>query len=281
MSLIKVEISDFKLDKAIPYDLVGINKVLLVPKGTILKVDLLDRLSSQDIYIEYADFANRDSDSDEILNIANNKLSNIPLGKDVDAFYVFVREGLTGFKLLPCQYIGWVKDVSIVVEMPRYGNVNTSKIYHMEPGQKVQGKIQCGKIEYIFNSFVICVSNNPVPHFHIKHPSQVKSYTYRKSYRKEIMIDAKINFLDQEFKIVIINLSDSGCAFISDFTLEKDEFVLLDFTIPCIDGTFNNFKLNFTVKNIVKEGRRFRYGGEFTDMNKEHKLLLRSYLYSI
>ena len=281
MALVRIQVSDIKKDKPLPFDLVAVSNTLLVPKGTILTRTIADKLEDQEVYIDYEHVILDSNDTDEILSTAKNKLSTLLLGKEVESFHIFVKEANNSVRLLPCAYIGWIKDLSIVAEMPRYGTDVTSRIHQLEPGQKVQAKLQCGKSEYIFQSFVMCVVSNPLPHIHIKHPSQVKTLVFRRAHRKQVSIAAMVDFYNQMHKVAIIDLSDCGCGFISDITFAIEDPIIITFSIPFIDSEVTELKIYFKIKNSTKISGRFRYGGDFTDISLEQRLKLRSYLYTV
>lgn len=280
MALVKVQVSGIKVDKQIPYDLVGSNNALIVPKGTVMTNTIVDKLFDQDIFVDYQLPPDRDSE-DEDIGIVSNKLSKLSLGQEVHSFNIIIREDAVRFKLIPCQYIGWVKNLSLVIEMPRYGNDAHSKLFQLEPGQKIQAKMQCGKTEYIFQSFVMCVTNNPLPHVHIKHPNQVKALTFRKAIRKEVNIKATLNLFNESHHITLVDLSDRGCGFISEITLSTLDPISVKISINYIDTHNEELTLDFELKNTNKFTGMFRYGGDFINVGIKDRIKLRSFLYGI
>lgn len=209
------------------------------------------------------------------------KMFMYPLGKEVDSFYMFIKEGVNNnYKMLPCQYIGWIKDLAIVIEMPRVNHSTGARLYQMEPGQKVQAKLHSGKNEYVFQSFVMCVNNNPIPHLHIKHPSKVKVVVLRTSDRKRAYIASTAKVDDKIFSIVILDLSANGAAILTDVRLETNSEAVLIVSFP-INGRTQSLEIPFIVRNNKNESGKIRYGVEFKNLSLKDTIFLQSFIYTL
>lgn len=279
MSLIRINLRDLPLDKPLDFDVLAQNHSLMLPKGRVLTWDLVEKLSETMVFVEGFD---SDTDGVEGADIVSNVLASMELGKEVQSMYVIARTG-DKFQLQPAQYIGWVKNLAIVAEFPRIGSNTGARIVQMEPGQKIQAKIHSGKFEYVFQSYVMCVTNNPLPHMFIKHPAKVKVVVLRNADRKECNIRAHLVVEDknQTLNVTIIDISDSGAAIYVDSKLNLDwKYKLkIDFEI---NGLAQSINVPCEIKNEKATSLKIRYGLAFVkDLAVKEKVFLQSYIYTL
>jgi len=85
--------------------------------------------------------------------------------------------------------------------------------------------------------------------------------------------------LDAFVQFNIVDISETGCAFISTFPLEQRSIVTLDITgLDKLFGNSENF-LTIRVANCRPFGDKFRIGAEFVGLNAEARSQLSSALY--
>lgn len=280
MAVVKVNLNDLTIGKSLPFDLVTSAGALVIPKNVILSVEIFNKLSDTEVFAESVEKMYGLDLDDEAKAAVTNTLSNLNLGKEVQSFNIFNKEA-NGYSLLKCEYIGWIKDLALVIEMPRQGNGEFARLYQLDPGQKIQAKMHIGSNEYIFQTFVISVTQNPLPIAFIKHPATVKVIKLRNSNRKEVKLAGKITVDNVQHNIVVIDMSDSGAAFLSDLIIEKSKSFI--FTIHLkIDGVEQSLNIPVKIRNCKGLGTKHRYGVSFDgSLSAEDKIFLQSFIYTL
>ena len=280
MPIVKINLDELPVGKSLPFNIVNSSGILVIPKNTTLTEDICQKLEDIDLFVDSPKKTDGLDFENEAKALVTNTLSQINLGKEVASFNLFQKEA-SGYSLIKCEYVGWVKDLALVIEMPRQGNGEFAKLFQLDPGQKIQAKMHVGNNEYIFQSFVISVTNNPLPLAFIKHPATVKTIKVRTANRKEVNLSGFIRYNGLEHEVRIIDISDSGVAFLSDLIIDTN-------------ATFDvvvNFKINESpqvlvipvkIRNSRGLGAKHRYGVSFEEnLIVKDKIFLQSFIYTL
>ncbi len=268
--LVKVAGATIRAGK-LEFDIYDQNGNLLLPRSHPLGAKELEKIREMDVYRYMLKM------SGEPIEIVVNSQATLPIGKEVESFHLLVREG-TGFRAMPCKYIGWIQELAIAVEMPVVKGDGGSRINRVDPGQKVQCKFHSGSYEYAFQSYVMCVATHPVEHMFIKHPGKVNSVTLRKSSRISTSLRVRFRFDDgEEYKAEIVDLSSTGCAFLTEVMYSKGAGMIY---LP-IHGREQPLAIRFVIRSKTPGNRKYRYGVEFTHLLDVDLVDLKAYIYGL
>ncbi len=192
--------------------------------------------------------------------------------------FTFLESGHPEKTIANVDFIGIIPHVSLITSLPQ----RMGRVISLGVGQPVSVKLCTGRYIQGFSSQVICSCKFPRPYAHIEYPIHVKTMLLRQAERVKFKLLALLKKGDREpLPVLIVELSGSGVAFMSDFDLGSvGEEISLSFTL---DLAFNSYPV--TVSGVIRQVRvvrsrkMYRYGVELNHLTEEQKLAIQACIY--